>query len=213
MPFVHKFDIDTDSPIALWSVKEDEKYFLTKLHIFDHESLILDGLSRRKKLEWLASRYVLHLLSGRTDRARFDKDIHGKPHLIDSDYHVSISHSHDLIAVMASPLLIGIDVQYFVAKINRIAHKFVSPKEQAMITPQKKSLYYHILWGAKESLYKAYGRRELNFIDHIYISDLTIEGDSGKFKGIIKKGDYTGFFDCQYYLFDQYVLVYAKENT
>mgnify|MGYP000285680516 FL=1 len=211
MPVKLKIHHQDDFHLVVWERREDEYYFHSKMPIFQDEEEIISKLSSRKKLEWLSSRYLLHLMSGRYDRAKFTKDIHGKPHLEDSDHHVSISHSHEMVAVIASKYLVGIDIQYRVEKIARIQHKFVSEREEKYLLPHDHITGLHIIWGAKEALYKAYGKRLLDFKKHIFIHDLKYEASKGSFKGSVSKDDYTKDFELFYKLFDQYIIVYAKE--
>ena len=211
MPLKLKLSKDHEVELAIWKVTEPHSYFENKLDIHAEEKEIISKLSGRKKLEWLASRYLLHIMSGRASRGEFVKDDHGKPHLQDSDYHVSISHSNQHICVIASPFLVGIDVQTYVSKISRIQHKFVSENEEQYLTKDKiKGL--HIIWGAKESLYKAYGKRGLDFKKHLFITDLEISSDSANFKGSVIKDNYSKKFNLTYHAFSEFILVYAKET-
>lgn len=211
MPLSFKIENDKDVELAVWKSDEQVDYYVRKVQMEESEKAILDQLSERKAREWLSSRYLLHLMSGRVRRGRFHKDIHGKPHLEDSSYHVSISHSQDLVAVIASPFLVGIDIQYFVAKIHRIQAKFTNESEFSNIPKEKMLEALHIIWGAKESLYKAYGKRALNFKNHIHISGLDLSKNKGSFQGYIQKEDYFKNFDIHYRLFEKYTIVYAKE--
>jgi phosphopantetheinyl transferase len=213
MPIELKINKDPEIELSIWKVAEPASYFESKLNIQDAEVSLLEKLSSRKKLEWLASRYLLHIMSGRSIRGSFTKDIHGKPHLNDSDHHISISHSNNHISVIASKLLVGIDIQTYVNKISRIRHKFVSELEDQYIDESSPNNALHIIWGAKESLYKAYGLRGLDFRKHIHISALDCKSSYGSFKGKIAKDDYTKEFDLFYHLFEDYVLVYAKESN
>ncbi len=212
MPLSFKIDCDKDIELAIWNTVEESDYFSKKLKICDTEKSILSSLSKRKLNEWLCSRYLLHLMSGRVRRGKFTKDIYGKPHLEDSDYHISISHSKDLVAVVASRFLVGIDIQYFVSKIHRIRHKFINEVELVNIPEDKTIEALHIIWGAKESLYKAYGKKALDFKQNILISDFKLDSNEGEFCGHIVKDDYQKDFKLAFNLFEKFTIVYAKEH-
>jgi len=212
MPIIKKIEDDLSIELAIWENVESDAYFLSKIEIHESEKSIIRDLKNRKRSEWLSSRYLLHIMSGRAERGHFIKDVHGKPHLQDSDYHVSISHSKNFVAVIASESLVGIDIQTYVKKITRIRHKFVTEIESEMFDEAQEIKALHIIWGAKESLYKAYGLRGLDFKKHIFIHDLSVDGDSGKFKGTIEKENYRKDFDLWFHNYNQYVLVYAKES-
>jgi len=213
MPIELKISNDPEIELSIWKVTEESAYFSRKLEIHNEEMEIIEQLSNRKEIEWLASRYLLHIMSGRTVRGKFTKDVHGKPFLQNSESHISISHSNDHIAVIASNMVVGVDIQTFVSKISRIRHKFVSELEDQYVDESDPLRALHIIWGAKESLYKAYGKRGLRFIDHLHISDLESSGTQGKFKGKITKEELNQHFDLFYYIFDDYILVYAKESN
>lgn len=212
MPLKYKISEKDGVDLGIWFLAEPESYFTSKLTIHKNEKEIIENLSERKRLEWLSSRYLLHIMSGRTFRGRFTKDEHGKPHLEDSKYHVSISHSNNHICVIASPQVVGVDIQTYVSKIGRIQRKFVSDQEESMIDPDLANRSLHIIWGAKESLYKAYGKRGLDFIKHIAITELNPKSASGHFKGVVSKEDYYQNFDLAYQAFNEYILVYATES-
>ena len=213
MPLSYKFDSDNEIELAIWKISEDAPYFYNKLSIHQAEESIIEGLCHRKLLEWLGSRYLLHLMSGRTNRDKFTKDIHGKPHLEESNFHVSVSHSKDHVAVVASSLLVGIELQHYVSKIYRIKHKFVNDKEIASIPDNKTLEALHVIWGAKESLYKAYGKRSLDFKKNILIRDLDLTNNHGVFYGKVIKDDYNKDFVIRFNLFEKFTIVYAKESN
>ncbi|MDF1698943.1 MAG: 4'-phosphopantetheinyl transferase superfamily protein [Saprospiraceae bacterium] len=211
MPLSLKLDTDNDVNLAVWQITEETEYFFKKLLIHEQEESILNKLSSRKLSEWLGSRYLLHIMSGRSNREEFIKDIHGKPHLNNSDYHISISHSNDLVAVVASKHLVGIDIQHYVNKIYRIKHKFVNEEEISNISQDNELKALHIIWGAKESLYKAYGKRSLDFKKNIHIQQLEISQNHGECLGRVIKNEYHKEFIIKYFLFEKFTIVYAKE--
>jgi phosphopantetheinyl transferase (holo-ACP synthase) len=116
------------------------------------------------------------------------------------------------VSVIASKYLVGIDIQHYVPKIYRIQHKFVNEDELAYIPEDKSLEALHVIWGAKESLYKAYGKRKLDFKRNILIKGLDISQDQGEFQGTVIKGEYNKNFHLKFYLFKKYALVYAKES-
>jgi phosphopantetheinyl transferase (holo-ACP synthase) len=140
------------------------------------------------------------------------KDKFGKPYLDGSDHFISMSHTLDFTAVIASLIPVGIDIQYMVEKIQRISNKFVREDEFLFIPEVDRNLYYHAIWGAKESMYKAYGKKELDFKNHMAVSPFVFNPDGFYFDGEIKKND----FIRKYRLFcsqtANIILVYASEQ-
>jgi len=96
-----------------------------------------------------------------------------------------------------------------VEKISRIAAKFLNSREAENVTGQRPIDYMHIYWGAKESLYKAYGRRALDFKQDLAVDAFNIEQQ--RTLGTIKKGSMQQF-DIHFQVNRAYILVFALEN-
>ncbi len=213
MAIIYKQELQSKGELAIWDMVEDENYFLQRLDLYPQERLQYQRLKGRRRKEWLAARYLLHLLSGRKIRGICLKDEYGKPYLENSLYHISISHSYHKAAVIASPYVVGIDIQYRVPKIVGIAHKFVNQQEKEMSPYSSEIDFYHTIWGAKECLFKAYGRKEVNFKEHFHIFWDEKPEAKGTFKGYIHKGDYEAEFDISYQWFDhEYLLVWSIQT-
>lgn len=196
--------------IGIWQITEPETWFMQSLFLYPAELRQLSEIKGRRRQEWLAARELVHQMSGRKKRSAFVKDEHGKPHLEHSDWHISISHSHGLAAAIASPHLCGIDIQFIVPKITRLAHKFLRPEEADSITPAHKLDQLHFYWGAKEALYKAYGRKKLEFIDHIHIQPFEYNTSKGQTTGCVVKGEECIDFNIFYERSKEgYMLVWA----
>ena len=194
--------------IGVWKITEEFNFFFNSLHWDPSELQLIDSLKGSRKIEWVASRYVLHILSGRKTRGACLKDEFGKPYLEDSDWHISLSHSHEWIAVIAHPKPCGIDIQFKVEKITAIAHKFLHPDETELIPEDEKIEFQHVYWGAKECLYKAYGRKALNFADHIRIERFE-NGTEGKTQGSIIKDELREEHRIHFKWLGSFLLVYS----
>jgi len=82
-----------------------------------------------RRLEWLAGRWLVHEMSGASERLVCEADSYGKPHLTNSPLEMSLSHSNEVAAAILAPQSVGIDIQKLVAKIERIAHKYMCESE------------------------------------------------------------------------------------
>ena len=188
MPLLrHDHLTDSTAELGIWQITEPEEWFMEQLLLYPPELRQLSGIRGRRRTEWLAVRQLVHQMSGRETRGAFVKDEHGKPHLDKSDWHISISHSHGLAAAIASPSVCGIDIQFIVPKITRLAHKFLCPPEAASIEEATALDQLHFYWGAKEALYKAHGRRKLDFIEHIKVEPFKYVAPNGSTTGIVQK--------------------------
>lgn len=210
MPVIQRRHFSSQAEIGLWQITESEDWFLDHLSLFSDEQQQLARIKGFRRLEWLAARQLVHQMSGREKRGSFIKDEFGKPHLEDSSWHISISHSNHLSAAIAAPFVVGIDIQKLVTKITRIVPRFLSEKEQASLEESTLVPHAHVYWGAKEALYKAYGRKELDFCQHIIIEPFTWQGGKGQCAGFVHKGAYYEKFDIHYELLEEdYMLVWC----
>jgi 4'-phosphopantetheinyl transferase len=213
MPIIYKSSIEPEGVVGIWHNVEGDAYFSQHLELFDIEKEELSLLNGRKKSEWLCSRYLLHLLSGRHDRGACLKDSYGKPYLDGSDYHISISHSGDYTGVIAAPMVVGIDIQIVVDKIARIRSKFVSATEAEDVDENNALPDLHAIWGAKEAMYKAYGKKELDFKAHMLNGPFNFDKSGFNWEGEVKKGDFYAKYDLFCRLIDQLIIVYAIQKN
>ncbi len=166
------------------------------------------GEERRR--EYLAARLLLHRMSGRRQRGELIKDADGKPHLADSHFFVSISHTVGYSAALAHPRSCGIDVQRIVPRITRIAPRFLGTEESRQLSPEHQLVQLHLIWSAKEALYKAYGRRQLDFREHLRI-DLgePFSPTSTSGRATLETADCRLDFSLVYRIYETFVLVGA----
>ena len=150
---------------------------------------ILSYLSPRKQKEWMASRELLFTIAGPASRAECLYDDFGKPYLRHSPRHISVSHSGLWCAAMIHDRPCGVDVQSYSPTLRRIAERFLTTADLDWVKHhQHAEGALHVLWGAKECLYKAYGKKKLGFREHIFISAIDWGAQSAvgeiKFEGI-----------------------------
>jgi len=212
MPLFFENSMPHDGVLGLWRIDENEDYFRAKLVLTDEEQIQLDEIKGEgRRIQWLAVRYLLHHLSGRPKRTELAKDKHGKPYLPDSEYFISISHSHEMAAVLAAKVPCGVDIQYPVSKIERLVPRFCSSEEQAVITQPHALSIMHVIWGLKECIYKAYGLREVDYREHINIRAadtlLTTPGI-----GTLTKDNFTRTYDLNAEIVIDYILTYCFEK-
>lgn len=212
MPLLLHKKVDLNAEVGVWNIEEDEDFFLGHLHLHQVEAAQLEMIKGHRRLEWLAARYLLHFMTGRSVRAICLKDDFGKPYLVDSSYHISMSHTKNRAAIIASPTSVGIDIQTKVSKIERIAHKFISDEEWSTFSEMSIE-NMHIFWGAKECLYKAYGRKNLDFKSNIFITPKHFDDSVGMFKGEIRVKQVCQKYDLMFeWMGEEICLVYATQS-
>ncbi len=187
------------------------KVDLERRNFNEEEFTILKSLSPRKQSEWVASRDLLYLIADRPDRPQCLYDPLGKPYLLGVDKHISISHSALWCGAMISDFPCGVDVQIYSDTVRRIADRFLTPDDVLFIQNAEDDLpYLHMLWGAKECLYKAYGKRKLGFREHLFISEINLENQSALGEIIFEDIHLT--YDIKFKLLPDVVWVYCLER-
>ncbi|NJC25544.1 4'-phosphopantetheinyl transferase family protein [Neolewinella antarctica] len=198
---------------GLFHITETEDVLLNQAHLYTDEARQLSlvrGKGHRK--EFLAARILLHQMSGRSVRGELRKDTAGKPHLADSHFHVSISHTVNYAAAVAHPNPCGVDVQRIVGKIARIAPRFMSTAETVQLKETNNLVQMHLIWSAKEAMYKAFGRRQIDFKEHLYVDLGNFSLSNTTAAAVLRTPDVTMVFDLDYRIFDDFVVVACVES-
>ena len=173
MPIVFNLKIDVHTELAVWKIEEPRAQLIAGLQLKAHELAIIDSFkSEKRALQWLSTRLLLRTMLNTNEYIDCQMDIHGKPYLVNYDYHISLSHSYDYAAVMISrdaTIKVGVDMEMIKHKIKLIKHKFLTDLElaQKQIGDNIDGLY--VCWCAKEAIYKWHGKKELEFKRDIHI--------------------------------------------
>lgn len=155
--------------LGLWHITEpvDE---LLKMKTFSAKDLYqLNSFSyTHRKKEWLVARILTEQLSGeKNTRIVYDK--HNKPFLKNSNNHISLSHSHNLLAVIIDDKETGIDIELIKPNVLKIKEKFMSKKELSEAGHANTAEKFTLYWCVKESLYKYYGKKKLTFKENLLV--------------------------------------------
>lgn len=87
----------------------------------------------------------------------------GKPSLADGAF-ISISHTGNLIALLVSDKKnVGVDIEMIRTSIVRLSTKFISDEEKEWVGTNPTLDQLHLVWGAKEVLFKLYGLGHVDF--------------------------------------------------
>lgn len=210
---LHDF-LDLEGEIAVW-ITEDADNLLADLKLTLAEEKLLKKMSNRRVEEWSSARWLIHYLSGRKERATCLKDEYGKPYLVESPYQISVSHSLNYTAVIAAPYAVGIDVQEIVPKMQRIAKKFVNDKEWEYLNlkPDSQLEMLHIIWGAKEAMYKAWGKKKIDFKGHLFVPSFEWNGEKIITEASLIKANIHMSFYVIAEKVDNFILVYVREKA
>ena len=205
MPFLKEFIINEKTKIKLWKViigelspkelnKDDKKLFKLKKNNLLKEQF----LATRKTLSNENSDYIITY------------DLDGKP-ILNSEFNISISHSHEIAAlVISNNLKFGMDVQFKESKILNIQNKFLNEFEKLNIGHDPSIDILTMIWTSKESIYKAIGLKGISFSKNIQIEKFTVKDKIGI--GYYINGAEKVKFDLRFFYLDEYIICYASQN-
>ena len=190
--------------IQVFNIYDGLLFGILNLNEFSTEQ----NLTSKREIETLGKNYLLaHLTTPTTQLVYDDK---GKPYLANDSRHISISHSHDKLAIIINETEeTGIDIELVREKVTKIKHKFLSDIELTDAGDDVEKLL--IYWAAKETLYKIYGLKEVDFIKNLYLKSFTKQA-TGKLLGYINLPNFNASFELNYQLLENYVLVYALKK-
>lgn len=176
MPIIYNEEIFESVNVAVWKIEEPEQFFLSQLSLSPENSNELSGIMHPlKRLQYLASRWLLQQLVPNRQSIHLKKSEYQKPFIPHSNLHLSVSHSGLFAAVAVSECCVGIDIQEFDNRLLQLSQKFVGKKEREYTSSRPYPLdYYHVIWGAKESVFKAYEKGGVDFKEHMEVAEFSI---------------------------------------
>lgn len=207
MPLFKTIQVNNFTKVLIWKIEESFKELSFGIKLTDSNQERLDTMkSELHQRGFLSIRHLLKKV-GLND-ADLVYDEFGKPHLKNGRY-ISITHSFTFTGIIISDEVpVGIDIEKQRDKILKIAHKFTPFQEYKTIANVDALISkLTIVWGAKESLYKIYGKKKLRFLEHIYIEDFKFEEE--KTTGEIRYKDETESYFIQFLEFEGFTCVYA----
>lgn len=167
MPLVYQQNINATSKIAVWHITESEDFFLSTVPVqreIKHWHKRLQHLAGRLLLKELYPEFPVEMIQVADTR---------KPFLENEPFHFSISHCGDYAAALVSRThRVGVDVELLNEKIEQIKYKFTGDEEMKIFAQQlMDNIKYSILniqfltlcWSIKESVFKWWGRGEVDF--------------------------------------------------
>ncbi|MBL7818680.1 MAG: 4'-phosphopantetheinyl transferase superfamily protein [Saprospiraceae bacterium] len=217
MPLQQYIITEPHGRLGIWHITEDEAFFVRKLPLTNVEKEEIAAVSGQKRLEKLAGKLLLQQLTGWAYTLM--KDDFGKPFFKDSNVHLSLSHSGDYVVGIISEQPVGIDVQYLTPKVERIAPRVMNENKFKNLDVNNPLEHLHVYWCAKEALYKAYGKRHLDFRKNILIEPFNYTlAQKGVFPNKITEGSVVTDkevqrFDIYYKKIKNYILVYAIQKS
>ena len=199
--------VNKATKVLIWKIEESTSKLQEGIVLSKNSTTRLNSMKSQLHQRGFLS--IRHLLkeAGYTD-ADLIYDEFGKPHLKNGKF-ISISHSFTFTAIIVSDKFhVGIDIEKQREKILKIAHKF-TPFEEYKTIANVDALISKltIVWGAKESLYKIYGKKKLLFLHHIYIEDFRFADE--KTTGEIRYNGENTAYNISFLEFEGFTCVFA----
>jgi 4'-phosphopantetheinyl transferase len=211
MPLILNHKINESTFLGVWKISETSENLKQKLDMDENDRKCFKSFGNEsRKKHWLSYRLILQrLLKTKFIRIVYDK--YGKPGIPGFKGHFSVSHSGDFAAaIVSNGLPVGIDIEKMRERIEKVAERFMSVEELDHTGNKNRMEKLHIYWGAKESLYKLYGKPEVDFQNDIQIGpfDYLCIGE-GNCRAKMKTPDGVGFYNIFYRNIEDYMLVWA----
>jgi 4'-phosphopantetheinyl transferase len=207
MALYKSLTVNKTTKVLIWKIEESLSELQEGIILSKNSSTRLHSMKSELHQRGFVS--IRHLLKevGYTD-ADLIYDEFGKPHLKNGKF-ISITHSFTFTAIIVSDDLHGgIDIEKQREKILKIAHKF-TPFEEYKTIANADALISKltIVWGAKESLYKIFGKKKLLFLHHIYIEDFRFAEE--KTTGTIRYDGKEASYKIRFLEFEGFTCVFA----
>ena len=198
--------ISPNTKVFIWKIEESTLDLLNNIVLTEQSKERLNSMkSELHQKGFLSIRHLLKEINLTDTDLLYDE--YGKPHL--EKGFISITHSFNYTAIIYSTEhVVGIDIEKQREKILKIAHKFTPIEEYKTIANVDALISkLTIVWGAKESLYKIYGKKKLLFLHHIYIEDFKF--DDKKTSGEIRFNEINDSYHIEFLEFEGFTCVYA----
>jgi len=207
MPIFHKIQINDECSLHLWRLDEELPELLHQVNLNRHDRNKIDGFgSLSRKMEFVATRALLQRVT--EPSVQIQHDDHGKPHLVNSDLNISISHTKNYVGILLGKHHeIALDMEYLSERVLRIKKRFLSDLEIKHLSKKNELIHLYQHWCAKECLIKLYGKKDVHLINELKIDAFSPSDES--FTGEVCRDEFQKKYSFKHLQFDNYLLVYS----
>ena len=208
MPIFLKNPENPELKLAIWKIEEPVEELC---RLLDHPLSALPARMESRQKEWLVIRILTKMLLDTNTVPVIEYDEKGKPSLPGYPYAISITHTKNYVGVLlsGSPAC-GVDLEIIHPRISKIAGRFLSDEEQHHIHSSDPLPVLYITWGAKEVLYKIYGKGGILFKQHLKLEPFTFQKE-GMVTARIEIENYSKAHSVHYKQLGELILTYATE--
>jgi phosphopantetheinyl transferase len=170
MSQIFSTNLNPSGKLLLWRAEEESAWFKEQLTLIpevweEFESFANETIRHR----WLASRYALQQVSQQFP-LKLIKEPSGKPILLESEYHISLSQCEGYVAAIHAEVPVGIDVEQVSHRVQKIKKYFMRDEELDLLGEENEPLI--LAWSAKESIYKWLGEKHLGYKSQLCIRSI-----------------------------------------
>ncbi len=183
MPLQQRINIDDKTEFLIWHIEEPLEELQKNMKLAVRDEL---RFHKRKNLAhqkgFLASRKLL--LEAGISPSGLRHDPNGVPAL-ESGQQLSISHTKTVAGIALGTQPLGIDLEVYRPKIERIAPRFLHYKESFALEGIRKVEKLTLIWTAKEALYKALKQKGIIFSQQLSVAPFNWGDERGSAKVFI----------------------------
>lgn len=206
-------NISNDTILGVWECNDSLSCDLESLALnkTDHEYFAKIKTDIGKK-QFVGVRLLLRHMLPEMEAIDLQKTNNGRPFIKGAKQKISISHSGDFVAVLISENNeVGVDIELIGDKAVRVKNKFMSDFELdcfEKLNPDLRRDFTHLLWGAKEALFKLYAKGELSFKENLVLDPFEFK-EMGSLLGSINTSAINISCELHYFKVLNYMLVCA----
>jgi 4'-phosphopantetheinyl transferase len=200
MPICYRID-NENFKLGLWNLSEGEIELWESFVTVASENEKAEALKFKnpgRKTEWIACRLLIYNLLNKAIDIEYDSN--RKPFMVDHHWKISISHTRGMVCVIVSKNDAGIDIELISDRVLKIEDRFLSPSEKENISSNERLLQVLINWSAKETIYKVYGKKGVDFKQNIFIVPV-LPGVEGHFNGELRIDNKILTYSLNYFIF------------
>ncbi len=210
MPLNNILYLDVQSQIGFWQIKESVEQLKQQCVIKPDLLTLLPNMVEQRQKELLAVRCLL-LTMTQNPNLYIQYDDCRNPFLSDEYQTIAITHAQNRVGLFLSKQnkqALGLDLEYVSERISRLQQKFMNEQELAFV--QNDLVKATLIWSAKETLYKLYGKKGLDFRNNMQIDHFVLS-KKGHFMGTIKNEILHQSFKIRYLVEKERVLTYCQD--
>ncbi len=197
-----RFEVENKA-VGIWKISES---FEELLGLVNPDATFVAEIqnlrSEKRKIEKLATCTLMREFG--LDYSQLTYLPSGKPKLIGSRFHISISHTAGYVSIALSETAIGIDIQSIDTRVENLRSRFVANDE--FIDPDLEITHLMLHWSAKEAMFKWIDKEEVMFTKHLHVKPFS-PLDKGSFQVIETRTDLKMAGTAYYEVEDHFVFV------